>query len=287
MKYLKYILGLCLVSLLLASCSKDDVTYDWTPVDNGAKAQLQLHYMAPVKNVAANYMYYVKLNNDPVYGNMGSSFLLPYNGIPSMRSGLFYTVDAGKLHLQLLSKDSTVVYDQTSDVKLKAGVQYSVVVYDLEKAPAVIECGEIPTFPGSAETANHCSTKWYNFLYDSIGQPSKDKLQLIWRGDSTLKYDEPMGKPIGFGEASEWVSPIITKTIYNSSGYQRRYYTFHVIDGTTGEDKGQLQVWNSKGKMYAWTDYFTWYIGRSYRLFIAGYVKSTNPRISVVRWTAY
>ena len=80
----------------------------------------------------------------------------------------------------------------------------------------------------------------------------------------------------------------MTKTVYNSQGYQSRYYTFHVIDGTTGEDKGQLEyVSNTAGRVKAFTDYWTWYIGRQYRLYVHGVRTSKTVRVAVSRWTAY
>ncbi|WP_277658853.1 hypothetical protein [Sodaliphilus pleomorphus] len=171
---------------------------------------------------------------------------------------------------------------------LKAGGKYQVFVVDDNADPIVLEAGEMPTFDGSTQTAEYCGTKWYNFMYEADGTPSTDKLQLYMQGDSTKQYDEPLGKPIGFGECTDWESLHVTKTVYNSQGYQSRYYTFHVIDGTTGEDKGQLEyVSNTAGRVKAFTDYWTWYIGRQYRLYVHGVRTSKTVRVAVSRWTAY
>ena len=263
MKYFKY-LTLCLLAVLFVSCSDKDVTYQMTPVEN--KAYVQIYYVAPMKAITANYMYYADLNGVE-YGNSGSTFLAINNFIPSGGVGLYYTVDAGDLNLVFKDQKKNVKYNGVAK-GLQAGKHYLIFIHNLEAEPAVIEDLDIPMFPGTAESATHCSVRFCNFLYegyDANGNlvPFTDKLQYALQNTETKEY-EPIGKPVAFGEATEYFTPTIIKTVFNSSGYQRRDLTLFRIDANTGENLGQLMYTNAKGTEVKFTDYWTWYIGRAY-----------------------
>ena len=291
MKYLNYIAFLVLLAIASA-CSDKNVEYNMEPVDTAHQAELQIFYMTPKTAVSSNYIYQVGINGIN-YANNGSTLITTFNGVPGGAVGMYYTVASGDVTITLFHRLDGVNIDAqpfyTGKARgLKAGGKYQVFVVDDNADPIVLEAGEMPTFGGSTQTAEYCGTKWYNFMYEADGTPSTDKLQLYIQGDSTKQYDEPLGKPIGFGECTDWESLHVTKTVYNSQGYQSRYYTFHVIDGTTGEDKGQLEyVSNTAGRVKAFTDYWTWYIGRQYRLYVHGVRTSKTVRVALSRWTAY
>ncbi len=283
MKYIKY-LTLCLLVALVASCSDKDVTYQMTKVDTKTKAFVQIAYVAPVRNIAANYIYYVDLNGVE-YGNNGSTFLATYNFIPSGSTSRYYTVDAGSITIQLKDKNKAAVYNNQA-TGLEAGKRYIVFVYDTNAAPKVVETPDFPTFPGTAATADKCGMRLYNFVYEADGTPMTDKIQYAFRNDSTKEY-EPVGTPIAFGEATSYFTPTVKKTVFNSSGYQTRYNTILRIDATTGESKGQLTYTNSNGNTATFTDYWTLYIGRIYHHVAAGNLSSATVPLKVTNFTAY
>lgn len=278
-------MALCLLLALVAtSCSDKDVTYQMTEVDESAKAYVQIGYIVPVSNVAANYIYYIGLN-DVEYGNDGSTFLATYNLVPSGGVARYYTVDAGTLQVTLKGKSNDIVYSGAA-TGLEAGQHYVIWVYDLNSAPAVTVASEVPRFAGSSETATHCSVRFYNFLYEEDGTPFRDKLQYAIRNDSTNVY-EPIGEAVAFGEGTDYFTPTIIKTVYNSSGYQRRYVTLMRIDAQTGENLGQLTYTTSSGKKdVLFTDYWTWYIGRAYMQFVGGIRTSKSVPLRLSSFTA-
>ena len=77
--------------------------------------------------------------------------------------------------------------------------------------------------------------------------------------DTETKEYSPVGEPVAFGEMTPWFTPIIHKTVYNSSGYQRRDVCLYRIDPVTHEIKERLFL-----------DYWNWYIGRAYRQIAGG-----------------
>lgn len=82
MKFFKYIALLLLVAITMGSCDKKDVSYMAEPVDESAKAYVQVGYYAPVTAGAANYMYFIDINGVE-YGNDGATFLATFNTVPS------------------------------------------------------------------------------------------------------------------------------------------------------------------------------------------------------------
>ena len=109
MKFLKYI-SICLLAVIAASCSKEDIKYPIEDVDP-SQAQIQVAYMCPKAAITANYIYTVVINGQK-YSNNGSSFLATYNYVPSASAGLFYVVKAGEVSIQFLDKDNKEVYNQ-------------------------------------------------------------------------------------------------------------------------------------------------------------------------------
>ena len=119
------------------------------PVDESQKAYVQVGYYAPVTAGAANYMYYIDLN-DVEYGNDGATFLATFNTVPSGGTNRYYAVDAGSLNLKLHSRvkvgetpegdpiyEYPIVYNQ--NVNVEAGKRYCLYVHDLNKAPIAVE----------------------------------------------------------------------------------------------------------------------------------------------------
>lgn len=298
MKYIKC-LTICLLMALVASCDKKDVEFPMHPVDTATEASLQVVYTAPLKAITANYMYYVDINGVE-YSNNGSTFLATYNFIPSGAVARYYTVKAGDVDLVFKGADGSVKY-QGKVTGLQAGKKYIAFVYDLAKDPILSEDLEIPMFPGTAETATHCSVKVYNFMYEADGVPTTDKIQYaLLKTDKDAvaaaekiqdKY-ELVGKPVGFGECTGYFNPKIEKTVFNSQGYQRRDLTLFLTDdaGELKLDENgnaiQLKYTKTNGTEAVFTDYWTWYIGRAYFEIIRGVRSSKTITMAITQFTA-
>ena len=291
MKYFKYIALLLLVAVTMGSCEKKDVSYMAEPVDESSKAYVQVGYYAPVTAGAANYMYFIDLNGIE-YGNDGATFLATFNTVPSGGTNRFYVVDAGSVNVKLHSRvkvgetptgepiyEYPVVYDK--NVNVEAGKRYVIFVHDLDKDPIPIEMNPAPEFNPALDTDSLCRVQFINLLYEADGTPITDKVQYGVQNLDTKEY-EPVGQPVAFGECTPWFTCNIRKTVYNSSGSQRREVCLYRIDAKTGANLGMLQYTKSNGSMGDFTDYWTWYIGRAYRQMAAG-----NCGSSTIRCTLY
>ena len=281
MKFLKYI-SICLVALLFASCDNKDIDFNEDPVTD--QAQIQVAYMCPKKAETANYIYTVVINGVE-YCNNGSSFLATYNYVPSGAVGLFYTVKPGDVNIRFLNKKGEEVYN--TNINVASGSKQMVVVYDFAQAPAIVPFKEPLKFPGVAETGNKCSVRLYNFLFESEGVPMTDKIQLGLQNTETKEY-APVGEPIAFGQATEFIPVDIDKekgSGFNTSGYQRRDICIYRI-GADGENKGVIQYTKSTGATAGFTDYWNWYIGRGYLEFMRGVLDSKTFVVAKTQFTA-
>ena len=281
MKFLKYI-SICLVALLFASCDNKDIDFNEDPVTD--QAQIQVAYMCPKKAETANYIYTVVINGVE-YCNNGSSFLATYNYVPSGAVGSFYTVKPGDVNIRFLNKKGEEVYN--TNINVASGSKQMVVVYDFAQAPAIVPFKEPLKFPGVAETGNKCSVRLYNFLFESEGVPMTDKIQLGLQNTETKEY-APVGEPIAFGQATEFIPVDIDKekgSGFNTSGYQRRDICIYRI-GADGENKGVIQYTKSTGATAGFTDYWNWYIGRGYLEFMRGVLDSKTFVVAMTQFTA-
>ncbi len=287
MKYFKYIALLLLVAVTMGSCDKKDVSYMAEPVNESQKAYIQIGYYAPVTAGAANYMYFVDINGVE-YGNDGATFLATFNTVPSGGTNRYYVVDAGNVNIKLHKRESDgnggynypVVYDQ--NVTVEAGKRYCLYVHDLNKAPIPIEMTPAPEFSPALDTDSLCRVQFINLLYEADGTPHTGKVQYGVQNLDTKEY-EPVGTPIGFGECTPWFTVNIRKTVYNSSGSQRREVCLFAVDNT-GKVTGKLPYTLSNGNTGEFTDYWTWYIGRAYRQIAAGNCGSKTIRCTLYQF---
>ena len=292
MKFFKYIALLLLVAVTLGSCEKKDVSYMAEPVDESAKAYVQVGYYAPVTAGAANYMYYIDIN-DVEYGNDGATFLATFNTVPSGGTNRYYAVDAGEVNIKLHSRvevgktpqgepiyEYPVVYNQ--NVNVEAGKRYCIYVHDLNKAPIPIEMTPAPEFSKALDTDSLCRVQFINLLYEADGTPYTGKVQYGVQNLDTKEY-EPVGEPVAFGECTSWWYTKIRKTVYNSSGSQRREVCLFAVDNS-GKVTGMLPYTKSNGTVGEFTDYWTWYIGRAYRQIAAGNCGSKSIRCTLYQF---
>ena len=249
MKYFKYIALLLLVAVTMGSCDKKDVSYMAEPVDESAKAYIQVGYYEPVTAGAANYMYYIDINGVE-YGNDGATFLATFNTVPSGGTNRYYAVDAGNVNIKLHRR--------------------------------VIEMTPAPEFGKALDTDSLCRVHFVNLLYEADGTPYTGKVQYGVQNLDTKEY-EPVGKPIGFGESTDWFTVKIRKTVYNSSGSQRREVCLFAVDNS-GKVTGKLPYTLANGNQGEFTDYWTWYIGRAYRQIAAGNCGSKSIRCTLYQF---
>ena len=243
MKYFKYIALLLLVAVTMGSCDKKDVSYMAEPVDESTKAYIQVGYYEPITAGAANYMYFIDINGVE-YGNDGATFLATFNTVPSGGTNRYYAVDAGNVNLKLHKRESDgnggynypVVYDQ--NVTVEAGKRYCLYVHDLNKAPIPIEMTPAPEFSPALDTDSLCRVQFINLLYEADGTPHTGKVQYGVQNLDTQEY-EPVGTPISFGECTPWFNVNIRKTVFNSSGSQRREVCLFAVDNS-GHVTGKL-----------------------------------------------
>ena len=287
MKYFKYIALLLLVAVTMGSCEKKDVSYMAEPVDESAKAYVQVGYYEPVTAGAANYMYFIDINGVE-YGNDGATFLATFNTVPSGGTNRYYAVDAGNINLKLHKRVSDgnggynypVVYDQ--NVTVEAGKRYCLYVHDMNKAPIPIEMTPAPEFGKALDTDSLCRVQFINLLYEADGTPHTGKVQYGVQNLDTKEY-EPVGEPLSFGQCTSWFPVKIRKTVFNSSGSQRREVCLFAVDNS-GKVTGKLPYTLSNGNQGEFTDYWTWYIGRAYRQIAAGNCASKSIRCTLYQF---
>lgn len=288
MKSIKYLMLAVASVFMLASCSDKDVDVDapWETVNNN-QAQVQILFEAPVVNNTSNYIYKIEMAGK-TYVNNGAAMITPYNGAPGGSTGLFYTIPAGKNHVTLWgktqdpskAKTDSIYFDQ--DFTVEGGKKYQVFVAETDKAPVLVEVPVIP-HQTTTNTAEYSCVRFYNFMWETAGVRPDFKLQLRLQNDETKEY-ENIGKPIAFGEASEWLIIPVHKTIFNSSGYQTKYIDVVKVlaDGT----EEPLNYLNASGNEQAkWTDYWTQYIGRGYCWIIRGVRNDKFAPVAMSQWT--
>ena len=176
--------------------------------------------------------------------------------------------------------------------QVAAGKRYHVFIYDMSKDPMAIEMDEIPeTMPDVKQVFDDVTDiigagsygKFYNFLYESEGVPFSKKLQTYLKNPESGEYDVKYGEPFGFGEGTKWTVIPFKKSVYNSSGYARVDYKFHVI-GANGNDEGLLKKGAANNTDV--TDYWTYYVGRAYTMFVGGVRDCSGVAVFTPRWTS-
>ena len=282
MKIIKY-LSLVLALTLTVSCEKNVVEYDATPITD--MAEFQLHYMNPVIAAAANNILRVEVNGQ-LFAN-DKAPLNTYNAVPSGGVGRFYAVNPGNTNIKLYlkaklePKGDSLVYDQ--NVTLTKGKQ-NVFVHDFAQPMISFDNG----FPYiRRETVSTDSTAWikfYNFLYESTGVPTTKIIQYQYV-DSRTDALVNIGKPVAFGEATDWEQVTVVKTDVISAGYRTITYKMKEVD-SNGNVIGDLMVTNTSGTSVAYSGTLSTYIGRRYHQIFAGQRTVKSPNASVRTFTA-
>lgn len=293
MKSIKYLMLAVASAFMLSSCSDKNVDVDapWETVNNN-QAQVQILFEAPVVNNTSNYIYKIEMAGK-TYVNNGAAMITPYNGAPGGSTGLFYTIPAGNNHVTLWGKTKdpnkvktdSIYFDH--DFTVEGGKKYQVFIAETDKAPIVIEVPVIP-HKTTTNTAEYCAVRFYNFMWETAGVRPDYKLQLRIQAydNETKTYGEyvNVGKPVGFGEATEWLMPDVYKTTYNSAGSQR--VNLDVMKVMPDGSLEPLTWLNAKAAEQAkFTDYWTESIGRGYCWILRGVRNETLAPIAISQWT--
>lgn len=283
MKNVRNIILLFTVIATAFSCKKHVIEYDTVPVVG--EAEFQLHYVVPLTTGAVNNIYKVEINGE-VYAN-SSAPLTTYNAIPSGDVGRFFVTKTGVNNIKLYKGTGLeLVYDQ--NVTLTAGKQ-NVFVYDFNQPPIVIDNGFPYVSPTTENTGELEWVKFYNFLFETAGVPTNLTLQYQYQYTMDIETGQRsdwlnVGKPVAFGEATDWVPIPVIKTINISSGYARIDYRIRMVDGS-GNDLGSLKVMNSAGNFVDYSDWWNGYIGRRYHHILSG-LRAAKPTPAVRVFTA-
>jgi len=271
MKIIKNI-SLIFLVIFAFSCDEHEIEYDTKSIDG--IAEFQLHYFVPVTATSSNYIYRVEIN-DELYANSESP-LTTYNAIPKGSVGRFYTVSPGEINIKLYKgTDEELVYDRNTT--LSVGKQ-NIFIYDFDEDPIVFDNGYPYTANLTEDTDSTTYVKFYNFMFETEGEPTDLRLQYQYVDPVTSELVD-IGTPVYFGETTGWQPVKLIKTIDNSSGYARIYYRMKVID-TDGTVIDDLQLYNSSSNYVSYSDYWTAYIGRRVHHVMAGF-RSSQPRASV------
>src|SRR5690554_1440966 len=113
MKNLRNILAITCVALFLASCEKQELSYQAEKIDEET-AQFQLFFMSPIAAVATNNINKVELNGQLLANQTAP--LNVSNFIPSGAVSKFYATQSGNANLKLYQGAVTslvLAYDQS------------------------------------------------------------------------------------------------------------------------------------------------------------------------------
>jgi hypothetical protein len=277
MKITKY-LSVALVVVLLASCTKNEITYMATPVSG--QAEFQLHYMVPVTAVSTNNINKVEINGQ-LFANIKAP-LATYNAIPSGAVGRFYTVAPGSVNIKMYQGTDmgTLVYDK--NVTLTATKQ-NVFIHDFTKDPVVFDNGYPYVGNTTEKTDSIAWMKFYNFLYETAALgPTALKLQYQYK-DYRTNLPVNIGKPVSFGESTGWEPVVVVKDNNVSQGSRTMTFFIKTVDAS-GNIIGDLQVLTG-ATTGAYTATVSVGIARRYHQIFAGY-RNAAPNSSVRTFTA-
>lgn len=284
MKKLRNILAITWAALFLASCEKQELSYQAEKIDDGT-AQFQLFFMNPIAAVATNNINKVELNGQLLTNQTAP--LNVSNFIPNGAVSKFYATQAGSANLKLYQGAVTsmdLAYDQT--VNFPAG-KHQLFIHDFTQPPVILPY----PMPFPSVTTEHTGTtawiRFYNFMYEAEGVPTTLKLQYQWQyttdnetGDKSDWFN--LGSPVSFGEATGWEPVTVNKTVEISAGTARIDYRIRLI-GADGSDQGSLLVGTAGTTEYS--DWWNAQVGRIYNHVFAGY-RTGTPAVGIKQSTA-
>ena len=204
--------------LVLGSCTKHKL---WFPMDEMPKdwAEIQLHYMEPINNVAANNIDSVYINGTLYSSKDGGGTLFPYNGVPCMDVGKFFGVKSGSVNIRLMRGGETI-YDRNVNLEAK---KQNVVIHDLNADPIVID-NRYPYWHdrGTAATAA-------TFKDDSVCKVMfvREDYRILDEAGNVLQVRNSSGKMVDY---SDWWNARVGKVYMH---FLRGYRTATPISGVT------------------------------------------------------
>jgi hypothetical protein len=278
MKRYKF-LSLVMVVIFLASCTKHEISYMSVP-DTG-NAEFQLHYVVPITSSSTFNIIGVTIN-DQIIANSKAP-LQTYNAIPSGAAGRFYSSTPGSNTIKMFMKGKSadsLVYNQSVTLTAK---KQNIFVYDFNKAPVIFDNGYPYIGNVTQKTDSVAWIKFYNFLYETVALGTTTlKLQYQYI-DYRTNQPVNIGKPVAFGEATDWSPVIVVKDNLISQGSRTMTYKIKTVDAN-GNIVGDLQVLSGSSTI-AYTATLSTGIARRYHQILAGY-RNAAPNSSVRTFTA-
>lgn len=286
MKYLKYLVLSLLAVLTVSSCSQDEPELNWEDADT-SQAFVQVYYMSLVPNNSAHYIKYVTINGVE-FSYDHQAVITPYNFSPSYVVGSAYATTPGKCTIKLETESGnaddgytrTTVYEGTTVEDLAPGVIHQLIVWDNENqsAPIVHEFGTPTVYDSFDDTYNctYASARFYNFMFDAPGVPTKARLYFDLREKSNGKiYASYPEGGLAFGEATDYFDTYLDPAQMLSAS---RYVQIrHDVRAVWPDGREEILLKN---------DYWTTYVGRSYHYFYHGSYNKQVFNKKLTRFTA-
>lgn len=287
MKYIKFLVLSLIISLVAPSCSQDAPEIPWKDADM-SKTFVQVYYMSLVSTDSKNNIKYITINGVE-YSYDHQAMISPYNFSPSYVVGSAYSTEPGYCTIKLETESGdaekgytrTIVYEGTTDVELTAGEIHQVIVWDNEggSAPKVHKFGTPPVYNEVDSTGNatYASARFYNFLFDDAGQPTKYRLYFDLKdakgGNIIASYPEG---GLAFGEATDYFDTFVNpEAMLSSNRYAYIWHDIRAVDPETGESTILLK-----------NDYWSTYLGRSYHFFYHGSISGAGRSKKLTRFGA-
>lgn len=263
MKILKYyLISFAVILFVTASCQKHDIEFsNQIKFDPTTQAAFIVHHVVPLSDAVGNYIRMVELNGNIIYRTNITTF----NGAPSGSAGRYFTAPKGKSNLKLYRGTGsypniayTLALDK--DINLDAGQYYNMFVYDFAADPVIVNNGypyvKDPVYNDSCTYVRFC-----NFMYDNANQPTTLKLQYKYQNHYNTTEWLNVGKPVSFGETTDWVTIPMKRPAGIVTGAARVDYRIYVVDAA-GNEIGRLQQMSSGGTYVDYSDYWNGSIGR-------------------------
>ncbi|MDR2126012.1 MAG: hypothetical protein LBP63_04195 [Prevotellaceae bacterium] len=283
MKILKYYFNLAVTVLIAASCQKHDMEFAGQILfDTQTQSAFIIHHFVPLIDNDTNYIRMVELNDEIIY----RSDIVTFNGAPSGAAGRFFLAPKGKSNLKLyLGRGSApdIQYELVfnKDIYLEAGQYYNVFIHDFDADPVIVNNNYPYVNNPDPLLQDSCTyVKFYNFMYDTIGQPTKLKLQYKYRNPFNTAEWLPVGAPLAFGESTGWETLKLQRLAGLNSGSRTVYYLIYVVD-EEGNEIGIMKRMDSSGNYVDYSFSVAGYIGRRVHHILGGCRNDKTVRASI------
>ncbi|MDR1552507.1 MAG: hypothetical protein LBS69_03460 [Prevotellaceae bacterium] len=281
-KYYSSLTVILFITVIIASCKKHDMEFPGQVLlDEKTQSAFIIHHFVPLVDNDTNYIRMVELNGNVLL----RSDIVVFNAAPWGSAGRFFLAPKGKSNLKLyFGKGSApninynLIFDK--DITLDAGQYYNVFIHDFNADPVIFNCN-YPFVDAADSLRDSCTyVKFYNFMYDSIGKPTNLRLQYKHQNHFDTQQWLNIGKPLSFGESTDWEAIKMQRLAGLNSGARTVYYRIYVVD-ENGNELGRLRRMNSAGNYADHTFNTTGTIGRRVHHILGGYINDKTVRADI------